>query len=59
MENNKYPKGVYVKEVTNQYGTTPQVGINLSEFVENETNDKGFINFYIKTSKEGKLYAGF
>lgn len=53
----KFVKGVKVKSVKTKYGNIITVGVKLDEFVENDLNEKGYINFQILESKNGNLYA--
>lgn len=53
----EFAKGVNIKTVKTQYGEIIKVGINLEEFSNNPINERGYINFDILTSKDGKKYA--
>lgn len=53
----KYAQGVFIKAIKTKFGEIINVGINIADFTENEMNEKGFVNFDIKKSKEGKYYA--
>ena len=52
-----FAKGVKVKTVQTKYGEIIKVGIKLEEFGDNPITDAGYINFDIKTSKNGNKYA--
>lgn len=54
---NEFVKGVNVKTVKTKFGEIIKVGVNVEQFMENAANDKGFVNFDIKVSKKGELYA--
>lgn len=52
-----FAKGVKVRAVQTKYGEIIKIGIKLEEFGDNPITDSGFINFDIKTSKNGNKYA--
>jgi len=57
MTENAFTKGVYVKKEYDSFGKEViSVSIKLDEFEKNEQTQKGYINFDIKTSKNGKYY---
>lgn len=52
-----FAKGVKVKTVQTKYGEIIKIGVKLEEFEDNPITDSGYINFDIKTSKNGNKYA--
>lgn len=59
-ENNvkQFAQGVKITKKDSKYGSFYKVGININEFCDkNPMNDKGWVNFNIFESKEGKPYA--
>lgn len=52
-----FAKGVSVKVQETTFGDIIKLGVNVERFLENEPNEAGFINFEIKKSKAGKMYA--
>lgn len=52
-----FAKGVNIKTVQTKYGEIIKVGIKLEDFANNFINENGFINFDIKTAKNGNKYA--
>lgn len=59
-ENNvkQFAQGVKITKKDSKYGSFYKVGININDFCEkNPMNDKGWVNFNIFESKEGKPYA--
>ena len=59
-ENNvkQFAQGVKITKKDSKYGPFYKVGININEFCDkNPMNDKGWVNFNIFESKEGKPYA--
>lgn len=52
-----FAKGVKVKAIQTKYGEIIKIGIKLEEFGDNPITDSGYINFDIKTSKNGNRYA--
>ena len=52
-----FAKGVNVKAVQTKYGEIIKIGIKLEDFANNFINENGFINFDIKTAKNGNKYA--
>lgn len=53
----EFVKGMSVKHQETRFGDIIKVGINVEEFLNNEPNDKGFINLEIKKSKKGEYFA--
>lgn len=56
----KFVKGMYVKERAFNWGSIVQISIKVDDFVQflNENkNDKGYVNIDIKDSKKGSKYA--
>lgn len=59
-ENNvkQFAQGVKITKKDSKYGSFYKVGININDFCDkNPMNDKGWVNFDIFESKEGKPYA--
>lgn len=59
-ENNikQFATGVKITKKESQYGSFYKVGININEFCDkNPMNERGWVNFTIFESKEGKPYA--
>ena len=56
MSEKQYAKGVLIKVVETQYGEILKFGINKESFGENPDN-KGWVNFDVKKSKNGNYYA--
>ncbi len=53
-----FTQGVFIKKDYNQYGNEIiSVSIKLEKFKENPITAKGYVNFEIKKSKDGKYYA--
>mgnify|MGYP007116350509 CR=1 FL=1 len=59
MEKGKsFTQGVFVKKDYTQYGDEMiSVSIKLEYFKENHITPKGYINFEIRKTKDGKYYA--
>ena len=53
----KYLKGCYLKKKESKFGTFTKGSIKMPDFNENKPNEKGYINFCIFETKEGKPYA--
>lgn len=58
-ENEKqFAQGVKITKKDSKYGTFYKVGINVNDFCDkNPMNERGWVNFDIFESKEGKPYA--
>ena len=59
-ENNvkQFAQGVKITKKDSKYGTFYKVGINVNDFCDkNPMNERGWVNFDIFESKEGKPYA--
>lgn len=52
----QFAKGVNVKVIQTKYGEIIKVGVNTEKIFENQINN-GWVNFDIKKSKTGTLYA--
>lgn len=52
----QFAKGINVKAIQTKYGEIIKVGINTEKIFENQINN-GWVNFDIKKSKTGTLYA--
>ena len=53
----EYLKGFYIKEKQSKFGVFLKGSVKMPEFMANKQNDKGYINFCIFKTKEGKPYA--
>lgn len=53
----QFAKGVNVKAIQTKYGEIIKVGINTEKIFENNISENGWVNFDIKKSKTGTLYA--
>jgi hypothetical protein len=53
----QFAKGVNVKTIQTKYGEIIKVGINTEKIFENNISENGWVNFDIKKSKTGTLYA--
>lgn len=51
-----FTKGLKLDFIQTRFGEIIKVGINLEEFAKNP-NNKGWVNFSIKRSKDNKLYG--
>jgi hypothetical protein len=52
----KYAKGIFVNERETKYGSITNVDVKTSEFIEflnSNTNEKGYCNLSILKAKEG------
>ncbi len=52
----EYIKGIYLDKIETQFGDIIKVGINKEKFNQNPDSN-GWVNFFIKKSKEGIYYA--
>lgn len=58
MSEKQFVKGLNINTKTTQYGDIIKVGINVSDFCDqNPMNERGYINFDIKKGKTEKWYA--
>ncbi len=58
MSEKQFVKGLNIKTKTTQYGDIIKIGINVSDFCEqNPMNERGYVNFDIKKGKSEKWYA--
>lgn len=53
----EFAKGVNVKVQETKFGDIIKLGINVEQFLENEPNERGYINIEIKKSKAGNMFA--
>ena len=51
-----FAKGLKSDSIQTQFGEIIKVGINLEKFSKNP-NNKGWVNFSIKRSKDNKLFG--
>lgn len=56
-EQPEFAKGVNVKVQETKFGDIIKLGINVEQFLENEPNERGYINIEIKKSKAGNMFA--
>lgn len=57
MTDKQFVNGATVKKITGKYGDFYSLGINISDFCEkNPINERGWINFNLFHSKDGKPY---